>query len=199
MNEVFSFRKELNIKKIILVIIIILLIICALIFGISHILKEKEEKEIEDSNPYQTFYDSNNTLSLELSKDYGFVQYQPSNNYLIELRNENNLNIFISQNDLLSGRSLSEIASADIKSYIEEFNNYSNLSEIKEFDRNGSLAYTYSFHYLDSKTKTPYYLQVIWLEHNDKYYILDIEFPLDTLSTNSNIINDALNSLVINN
>lgn len=198
MNEIFEFRKELNIKKIILVIAIILLIIGFLTFGISHILNQKQEKEIEESNPNQTFYDSNKTLSLKLPKTYGFIQYKPSNNYLIELRTSNNLNIFISQANLLNGKSLSEIASADIKSYIEEFNNYSNLSEIKEFDRNGSLAYTYSFHYLDSKTKTTYYLQVIWLEQNDKYYILDIEFPLDSLATNSNIINETLNSLAIN-
>lgn len=197
MNEIFEFRKELNIKKIILVIVLILLVLAILVFGISQILQKKKEIEIETSSPNQKFYASNNILSLELPKSYSFIQYQPSNNYILELRTETNLNIFVSKETALESKPLSEIVSADIKAYIEEFDTYSNLSEIKEFDINGSLTYTYSLHYLDSKAKTSYYLQVIWIEHNSNYYILDIEFPLDSLTTNSNIINDTLNSLTL--
>ena len=62
----------------------------------------------------------------------------------------------------------------------------------------GFPAYTYSFHYLDSQTNTGYYLQTIWIENNNKYYILDVEFPVKTLNENSKIINDILNSIVIN-
>lgn len=202
MNEIFSFRKELNIKKIIILILIIPLIIGIVIWKLSPSIEEKVEqkieKKIEDENPNTIFYSENKNISLELSKTYNFTQYFPTNNYQLELRNENNLNIFISEEKKLENQVLSEIVSADQAAYISNFDKYSNLSSVSEFDRNGNLAYTYCFHYLDSKTKTAYYLQTIWLETNENYYILDIEFPLDTLSENSKIINEILNSLTIN-
>ena len=197
MNEVFSFRKELNIKKIIIVILIIALIVGIVIWKHSSSTEQKENQKVEDTNPNTTFYSENQNISLELSKDYNFTQYFPANNYLLELRNNDNLNIFISEENVLENKNLSEIVSADQAAYLSNFDKYSNLSSVTEFDRNGKPAYTYSFHYLDSKTKTAYYLQTIWIESGEKYYILDIEFPLNSLSENSKIINDVLNSLTI--
>lgn len=195
MNEIFEFRKELNIKKILILSLISIFIIAIIIFGISKKSTEKEEEKIEASNPNFIFYDSNKTISLTLPKTYGFVQYKPSSNYILELRTAKNLNIFVSQNDSLENKSLKDIASSDIKVYINEFKQYSNLSEINEFDINGNKAYSYCLHYLDSKT--PYYLQVIWLQGNNKYYTIDIEFPLEDLNNYTNIINDATNSFII--
>lgn len=153
--------------------------------------------ENNPEGPNSIFYGNNKSISLELSKDYGFKQYKPSNNYLLELRNENNLNIFITEENFIENKTLFEVVSADIKAYIENFNQYSNLSNLTEFDRGGKPAYTYSFHYLDKNTNVAYYLQSMWIEYNNKYYIIDIEFPLDSLSENSKIINDILNSLII--
>lgn len=197
MNKVFEFRKELNIKKIIIVILIIALIVGIVIWKYSSSTEPKENKKVEDTNPNTTFYSENQNISLELSKDYNFTQYLPANNYLLELRNDDNLNIFISEENVLENKNLSEIVSADQTAYLSNFDKHSNLSSVTEFDRNGKPAYTYSFHYLDSKTKTAYYLQTIWIESGEKYYILDIEFPLNSLNENSKIINDVLNSLTI--
>lgn len=197
MNEIFSFRKELNIKKIMIVVFIIVLIIGIIVWKLSSSIEQKEEQKIEDANPNTIFYSENQNISLELSKTYNFIQYFPTNNYLLELRNEDNLNIFISEENALENQTLSEIVSADQTAYLSNFDKHSNLSSVTEFDRNGNPAYTYSFHYLDSKTKTAYYLQTIWIELGEKYYILDIEFPLSTLNENSKIINDVLNSLTI--
>lgn len=194
MNEIFEFRKELNIKKIILVIVLILLIILGAVFLFSHISNKKEEK-IEAEKPNKLFYDENKTISLEFPKTYGFTQYKASGNYLIELRTENNLNIFITKNDLIENKKLIDIASSDIKTYINEFKNSSNISEISEFEFNGKTAYTYSLHYLNSKK--PYYLQVIWIEAKNCYYTLDIEFPLDSLNNYTNIINDTTSNFII--
>ncbi len=198
MQEIFSFRKELNIKKIIIIILIVAIIIGLLIWLLLPPAKETIEKIEEKDNPNTVFYSKNKIISLELPKTYNFTQYTPANNYIFELRNTDNLNIFISEVEKIQNKSLSEVISADQTAYIANFNKYSNQSNISEFNLGGSNAYSYSFHYLDTETKIAYYLQTIWLEKNDKYYILDIEFPLDSLSENSKIINDVLNSIIIN-
>lgn len=201
MNEIFSFRKELNIKKIIIVISIfaVLILTYILISNIHATNKKQQEIKIEEENPNSTFYNKDRSISITLPKTYGLLQYIPKNNYLIELRSEQNLNIFISYENLLENRTLSEIASADIKAYIETFSNYSNLSEAKGFNVGEKQAYTYSFHYPDSKTKTTYYLQVIWLQTDSGYFIFDIEFPLNDLSNYTSLIDQVLNTLTINN
>lgn len=201
MNEIFSFRRELNIKKIIIVVLIILIIISIILWKFFISANNSEAKKItsaDSNNQTTTFYSENKKITLTFPNSYDFIQYKPKNNYLLELRNENNLNIFITKETLLDDTLLSEIVNADLKSYVAQFNNSSNVSNISEFDRGGTPAYTYSLHYLDSKTNTAYYLQTIWIENNNDYYILDIEFPLNSLNENSKIINDILNSIIIN-
>lgn len=197
MHEIFSFRKELNIKKIAILVIVIILIVGIIIWKLLPPVKDTIEEKVEDSNPIASFYSENGNIGLELSKEYGFTQHYPTNNYLLELRNNDSLNIFIAEEEKIQNQTFSEIVTADQTAYISNFDKYSNLSNVSEFNLSGSLAYTYSFQYLDSKTKTAYYLQTIWIEKNDKYYIIDIEFPLDTLNENSKIINDVLNALTI--
>lgn len=194
MNQIFEFRKELNVKKLAIAAIIILAVIGGIIF-ISSSVSKKEEEKIESEKPNKTFYSSDKTISLDYLKTYGFNQYKTNENYLMELRTENNLNVFVSKKDLLPGKTLYDIATADSKTYINEFANYSNISELSEFNYNEKKAYTYSLHYLNSKV--PYYLQVIWIESSNAYYILDIEFPLEDLNNYTNIINDTINSFVI--
>ena len=128
MNEIFEFRKELNIKKILILSLILIIVIAIIIFGISKKSNKKGEEKIEASNPNSIFYDSNQTISLTLPKAYGFTQYKPSGNYILELRTDKNLNIFVSENNSLENKSLKDIASSDIKVYINEFQQYSNLS-----------------------------------------------------------------------
>ena len=198
MHEIFSFRKELNIKKIIIISIISVIVLGLLIWILLPPAKETIEKTEEKDNPNAVFYSQDKTITLELPKTYNFTQYIPTNNYIFELRNTDNLNIFISEVSKIQNKELADVISADQSSYISQFNKYSNLSNVSEFDLGGLKAYSYSFHYLDSKTKIAYYLQTIWLQKNDNYYILDIEFPLDSLSENSKIINDVLNSIIIN-
>ena len=121
-------------------------------------------------------------------------QYYTTDDYLLELRSDNNFNIFLSHRNLIENRSLDEVASADLHSYTEEYTNYSNLSQVTEFNIKDYKGYTYSFHYLDSSTNTAFYLQVVWLETEKGYYIFDVEFPLDNLNNYTNIINDIINT-----
>lgn len=194
MNQIFEFRKKINVKKLAIVILIGIALILVIIFTHSLISKKKVEK-IESEKPNKTFYSADKSISLDFLKTYEFAQYAPKDGYLMELRTPKSLNIFVSKNTILPEKTLYDIASADLKTYINEFTNYSNISELNEFDYNGNKAYTYSLHYLSSKT--PYYLQVIWLETANTYYTLDIEFPLEDLNNYTNVINDTINSFVI--
>lgn len=200
MNTLFDFHKQLNYKKIIIAIIISLFLITISIEIISNICKKSEEKKIEDTSPNKTFYSNDNTISLEISKKYEFTEFTPSNNYLLELRSPKDLNIFISFKNTLQNRPLLEIISADKRSFIEGFNGYSNLSEPKDISINETNPmYTYSFHYLDNKLKKTFYLQIIWIQTQTGYYIIDTEFPLDDLNIYSNIITDILAGFKFNN
>lgn len=207
MNELFSFHKELNIKKIIIAAFIIIFIIILLIEIISGLFKGTllEAPEIstntyhESQSPNNIFYDSNKKLSIELSKQYKLIQKDSntSNNHIIELSSPDNLYINISSVNNIQDKPLSQIANADKASYIENFASNSNISEVSEFTLNDTIGQTYSFHYLDSKTNTSYYLQVVWLQVQNEYYVFDVEFPLDDINNYTNIINEILNSFKI--
>lgn len=195
MNELFQFHKELNIKKVIILVVIILILIF-LIFFVPKMFKKAKEKIIEDSEPNKIFTSSDGTIELVLSKEYGFSEYKPRQNYILELRTENNLDIFVSHKELIENRNFNNIVSSDRDSYIKTFNTYSNLSEISDLTVNGNPAYSYSLHYLDNRVA--YYLQIIWIQTDNGYYIIDVEFPLDTLNSNHKIINDLITNFKIN-
>lgn len=194
MNELFQFHRELNIKKVLIIAVIILLLIF-LIFFAPKIFKKAAEKRIENSEPNKTFISNDNSISLVLLKEYGFSEYKPKQNYILELRTENNIDIFVSHKELIENRNFNNIVSTDRDSYIKTFSTYSNLSEIADLTIDGNQAYSYSFHYLDNRVT--YYLQVIWVKTNNGYYIIDIELPLDTLNSNYNIINDIVTNFKI--
>ena len=195
----FDYDKKLNIKKVIFVAIVALFLLVILIELITTPIKKKKLQAIEDSNPNSTFTDNNSLISITIPKKYELSQYTPSQNYLIEVRSPNNLNIFVSNKEIVDNRNLVDIVSADKRSYLEEFNKYSNLSDITEISVNGGLqAYTYSFHYLDNKMKKSFYLQIIWIQTETGYYIIDVEFPLDDISSYANIITDITSSFKIN-
>ena len=198
MNQIFEFRKELNIKKILIVLLIIFIITGLILWKVFSPSEESSSVKIKDEVTESKFYSKNKNFSLTLSSSYNFIQFDPAESHILELRNENNLNIFVAEENLLQNLTLAELVEADLKSFVAQFEKSSDISNVTEFDRGGKPAYTYSFHYLDSNTKTAYYLQTIWIEYNDRYYIIDIEFPLNSLNENSKIINDVLNSIVIN-
>lgn len=196
MNKIFESHKQLNMKKVILIGVLVLFFIIIISDLFSNLLKKEKtittQKEVQ--NPNSVFYDKNNKISIELSKQYELTQYYSNNDYLIELRSPNNLDIFVSKKDLIENRTLSEVVAADSNSYIENFKTYSNLSDLSEFNINNQTAYTYSFHYLDNSNKIPFYLQVVWLETENCYYVFDIEFPLDNIENYTKILNETLTS-----
>lgn len=199
MYDFYEEPKHLNIKKVVivsLILIIFLISILIMIFVKIHNNKNTpdiSEKIIEEEKNI-VFYSEDKSISVELSKAFNLKPYSSNLGYLLDLRSDNNLDIYISRENMIPNKQLLEIVEADKNVYLKKFESYSNLSEIKELSVNGNIAYTYSFHYLDKNLNNAFYIQVTWLQINDTLYIFDIEFPLDELVFNSNISSSILSS-----
>lgn len=199
MEDTFETNKKLNLKKVFIAIIIALFLLVIIIELVLNLFKNSNTEKSTNSNPNSIFMDKDETISLNLSKKYELSQYVPKQNYLLELRSQNNLNIFVSKKELIENRILKDVISADRRQYIGNFSAYSNLSDINEISTTSekTSGYTYSFHYLDNNTNQTFYLQIIWIESETGYYVIDIEFPLDNLDTYSNIITETASSFRI--
>jgi len=190
-----AFRKNLNIRKVAIVagIIIAIIIVVALILHTPAPAPKNETSSEITAPSGSIFYNSTNSVSIELSKAYNLKQYS-SEHYIIELRSFDNLGIFISETEVIPNKKLSSIVETDKQSFLEEFEGHSNLSDTKELLVRGNPAYTYSFHYLDTNLNKPFYIQIVWLEIDNIYYIFDIEFPLEDMIINTNVITETLTS-----
>lgn len=181
-------KGKLNVKKVIIaILIIILLVVSIVVFAISRV----ANKDDELTETTEIFYDAPNTVSIEMPKKYNLKQSYNSE-YLIKLTSDENADIYISQIEKIENRDLSTIARADKMAYLESYDKYSNLSELKELEVNGNRAYTYSFHYLDENLKKAFYIQVILIEIEEQIYIFDIDFPLNDLVLYTNLMTEAL-------
>lgn len=193
MNFLSNLKYKIKPTTIIIIIIISLFFIIVISEIISNILNNIENKKIENTNPNTVFYSIDKSIFLDIAKKYELKQYNPTNNYLLELRSNINLDIFISKKELILNKSFAEIVSADKLAYLEEFEATTNISNLNEITiQSNDPAYTYSFQYLEPTVKKAYYLQVIWIEVEDGYYIIDIELPVEYLNYHSNIITDII-------
>lgn len=195
--------EKLNIKKVIIAILIgILLVVSIVVFTISQIGAHKNESTDNSNNNYKTpskevestisvFTDTEETVSIELDKKYNLVQSQNSE-YLIKVSSNENVDIYISKLDGLEGKELYSVARADKLAYLESYNSYSNLSDLRELNVNGNQAFTYSFHYLDENLKKAFYIQVVLLKVGDRIYVFDFDFPLDDLNFYTNLLTETL-------
>lgn len=199
MYEFYEEPRHLNFKKVVIIsvvlIIILLLVILLIAKKIATSEKTLEPQTQTTQNTTTTFSSNDNTVRVELSNHLNLTKYE--SNYLLELRSENNLGIFISKKDAISNRELSDIVNADKIAFLQNFEKSSNISDIKELSVNNNLAYTYSFHYLDTKLNKAFYLQIAWLQIDNQYYVFDIEFPLDDLSFYTNLVTSVLASFSI--
>ncbi len=197
MQEFYKEPRVLNIKKVVIISVILVVILLLLILFIAQKIskpKESSKSEPKSTSTSTVYKSSDESISIELPNTFNLKSYDSGLEYLLELRSENNLNIFISKENTLQNQTLDSIIQADKLAFLENFESYSNVSEPKELSINHYPAYTYSFHYLDKTLNTAFYLQVTWLQIDDILYTFDIEFPLDDLSFNTNISSAVLSS-----
>lgn len=193
MDFLSKIKYNLKPSTVIISIIIFLFLIVIIVEISQNIFIKIEDKKAEDISPNNIFYSNNKEISLEIAKKYELKQSHSSDKYLIELKSNISLNIYISKKDIIENKKLSEIVSADKRAFLEEFDATSNISNLKEMQvLNDVPSYSYSFQYLDSNTKKAYYLHVIWIETETGYYIIDIELPVEYLNYYSNIITDTV-------
>jgi len=199
----YSDYRKLNIKKVVIVVAIaVLLVVSVTVFVISRKIEKNENTEKNLPKQTQTqeaktqlFYDADHKVSVELPTKYKLNQAYNSE-YLIKLSSDENMDVYISKIDKMENRPLSSVARADKLAYLESYNAYSNLSDLKELSVNGNLAYTYSFHYLDENLRKAFLIQVVLLELDDGIYIFDIDFPLDDLTIYTNLTTEVLEKFV---
>lgn len=197
MEYLFEFRNRLNLKKVFITIAIIILIILLIFFAFKS-KKGPDIKKVKSENEKSLFTSTDNSMSLEFSSKYELAPYKSTGDYILELRSSKNVAIFVSRKDLVERKSLYNLVSTDRTSYINGFSNQSNLSEMAELNINGFPSYTYSFNYVDTTDgNVSYYLQIFWIQTDKGYYIIDVEFPLDLLNENSNIINELAESFKV--
>jgi hypothetical protein len=198
MNALIKYP-NLNKKKVTIAIAsIVFFLLLIIIIIVNCISSHNEEPGLgEEIGNSRIFYDKNRTISIETSKDYDLRQYYSYTNYLFELRNSNDLNIFVSKIENDNERTLEALARADRTTYIKEFSSISNLADLKLLTINENEAATYSFHYLDSNQNKAFYLQVVFMNVNNNIYVFDFDFPLDDLNSYSTFITDFLSSFKI--
>lgn len=195
MNDFYGEPRHLNLKKVAIIATIAIILLIIVVVLIARKISAPKHTANTDITPTSTvFHSSDHSISLELSNSFKLKPYDSGLGYLLELRSEDDLNIFISKENTISNKNLSSILEADKLAFLENFESSSNISETKELSVNNNPAYTYSFHYLDKTLNQAFYLQVVWLQIDNTLYIFDIEFPLEDLSFNTNITSAVLSS-----
>ena len=197
MNDYYEPR-HLNVKKVIAIIILIGIVFLGITLLVAKkISAPKLLANTEEKDSTTIFYSPDQKESLELLTSFNIKQYNSDLKYLMELRSDANLDIFVSKEEVVKGRNFEEVVENDKQAYLKNFNSSSNVSDVKELNIGENPAYSYSFHYLDNTLYKAFYLQVIWMQVEDTYYIFDIEFPLDDLTLNSNIASAVISNFEI--
>ena len=192
MEEIFSYKKTLNWKKIIIVIVIVVLAILRNENTGEN--QEEPSKNILNISTTSTFIDQTNHLELELPKKYNLKQVtSDSDNYVLELRAPNALGIFVSFEGFFSGTPITDLILKDREYYLSNYENTSNESDVFEDTINNIKVYYYSFDYTNSEKN--YILETVWVESDIGYFIMDITYLTDDLDKYSNLRTDIINSI----
>lgn len=192
----FNFRNLEQKQKTLIVGIIVSIIILITLISIFAINSHKKALSFgKDLGENRLFTGKNDSVKVTVSKEYKLKQYNTYLDYLLELRNDNNLSIFVKKldNSLIGNKTLANLIRGDRTTYIKEFNSVTNLSEITDFNVNNNSASTYNFQYVDTNQNQTYSLQVVFLQIDNNIYVFDFDFPTEN-SNYSNLVNDFLNN-----
>lgn len=193
MNELFEFRKHLNMKKFI---IFAILIVIVLTIFLPKNTKKQIQKE-EAANPYKTYYSINHKISLELPKRYNLIETQSE--HTLQLQAEDGLIINIEENNIVVGKSLKEIATSDKNVYLKKFDNIYDISDLKEFNlENDNLLSSYKYNFKHTNQSTNYNITVFWIQSDTQYYIITVSIPENNISKYQGLEAEIVSSFNMN-
>lgn len=197
MESFFEFHEKLNIKKLIVVIILIILLILLILLAYYKI--SQPQNIIQHSTTHTIFADRTSSFSIELAKSYELALFNSNSSYVLEIQSPNNLKILISHINSLNNFSFEDIIKNDKTNYLKKFVNTSNISEIVESTKNEKKSYSYSFNYMDENLSEDFFLQVIWINTELGYYIIDIQYPESDSDNYINLSDEILSSFKLQN
>lgn len=195
MESFFTFYSKLNTKKIIFVVFLILSLI--VFISLAYYKISQSTNTILHSTTHTIFADRTSSISIELAQSYELSLFNSNSNYILETKSPNNLKILISHIDSLNNFSFDNIIKNDQINYLKKFTNTSNISEIIESTQNEKKSYSYSFDYIDENLSQEFFLQVIWINTELGYYIIDIQYPKSDSANYTNLSNEILSSFKI--
>lgn len=197
MSSLIDYFKDLTLKKILILVFIGLFILIIIADILSKIIGSVKKEPNIKVNPYDIFVSSDSQFEVSLSKDYKLSDKTIEPYILKLISDDNKVSILLSKHDKIDSSNLRQIADGDKKMYSNKFNSMSNISDLYETNiLENKQGYTYSFNYIKN-TGEIYYFQTIWFETDSNYYIIDIDFPQESLDTYSKLINDFLKGLKI--
>lgn len=174
-------------KKILFIVISILILI--VIIGVFIFLR------LKNKNSSDVLFSSNQELSIEIPKKLKLEQIQ-NPNYILYLQS-NNLRIRVSKINRFLNKSLEKIIEADKETYLKNFQNYNNVSDIIHLEINGYNSYMYTFDFTTTSPNIILSSKNIAIEQNDVIYMIDFTVNSAFIQNSNEIINEILLSLKI--
>jgi len=179
--------KKVGIISGIAIVVIILLVI--LIINLNN-----PSSPLLNLSSNSTFVDKTNTISITLPKKYNLNTENISANHILELSSGDNLFIAVSVEGAYLGNSTIDAIKRDKDSFLQNYSNTSNVSDVKEETVNGLKTYTYSFNYRNELKD--YTLETIWVEGDRGLFIIDLSYLTEKAELYTELHSDILNKLV---
>ena len=186
--------KKLHIWRIVIVIVII-----ALLVSIAIIIYRNKKYEdipyykesIRLTTTYKDIKSSDNTFTLKVNSDYD-IKKASLENYVLNLYTDDGFFLYVSSIEKYNF-DLTRIIESDRKSFIQGFENYTDLTDIIEKTYNNLSGYSYSLHFIKDEKNCILYEFVTII--NNKIYFFDIEYPEENSEIYSTLIEELLNSI----
>lgn len=192
MDNLYFLKPALNKKKLIITILMILFLLGICIVGRSIFYKNKTNPVVNKKT-----YLIDNNFNITLNNLYNLKEYKSANYFLLELHSENNFNFYIKKLDNLDDYSLYMITKNDSYSFVSNFENVTEISNINNLNISSLESYNYNFKYLDSISNSTYFIQVYLIKIGDSIYSFTADFPVSSIDIFNPFVSDIINSVTL--
>lgn len=196
MDKLYFLEPKLNKIKIIITLLIIALLLGIITFVLFKFYNNNQNSNILTSQENSTFLIDNN-FTITIDPSYKLKEFSPMPNFLLELHSENNFNIYINKLENPDNYSLYMISKADLSSYPSNFQNVTELSELKNSTLNGFDSYNYDFKYLDPTSSITYFMNIFFTQIRNSIYVFNFDFPVSNYEQYKNQINSIVSTISI--